>query len=126
VQADVGLRTGLPVGSAPRTDSRERGARRAVGVAILLVVVTAAWGLWLDSRGRGIALGAAPLAGDYRLTLSPWVVLPLALGAGVVRWGSSVARRAGWRTVLWASLGATALWAVALALVEAPRGSPKG
>jgi hypothetical protein len=126
VRADVGLRTGLPAGPAPRTDSGERGARRAVGVAILLVVVTAAWGLWLDSRGRGIALGAAPLAGDYRLTLSPWVVLPLALGVGVVRWGPSVARRTGWRTVLWASLGATALWAVALTLVEGPAGLTEG
>lgn len=121
-------RTTPPEGDA-EGDGRaapDRVARVAVAAAALLVAVTAAWGLWLNSRGTGVALGAAPLAGVYRLGVTPWIVLPIALGAAFSWWGLPVARRAPWRVLLWASFLAGAAWPVALALVEGPAGLTEG
>jgi hypothetical protein len=126
VGVDVRPRTGQPGEVSEPTPRGERTARLVAGLGALLVVITAAWGLWLDSRGRGVGLGAAPLTGDFRLTLTPWVVLPVALAAAGVRWGPALARRAPWGTLLWASFGAAAAWAVALALVEGPPGLTEG
>jgi hypothetical protein len=124
VRTEAQLRTTVPESRDPiRPD---RAARRAVAATAVLVAVTAAWGLWLNSRGSGIALGAAPLAGAYRLGVTPLVVLPIALGGAISWWGFPVARRAPWGSLVAASFLAAAAWAVVLALVEGPGGLTEG
>ncbi|MCZ7524957.1 MAG: hypothetical protein M5U14_00325 [Acidimicrobiia bacterium] len=94
----------------------------ALGAWALLLVVARLWGRALLDDGHVLRLGAPPLVGwdDWRPSVR--LLAPLAAAALVVLVGPRLASRRPWRVVLAGAVAATALWAVALALVDGVEG----
>jgi methylthioxylose transferase len=88
-------------------------------VVVVALVVVAVWrtGRRIIAGGGDLHLqGGAVLTGAIDPLLSARVLLPLAVAAGVVMWGPTLARRLRWPRLLAATTAGAAVWAVALAL----------
>jgi len=117
----------LPVRLLPRSRpaARRSWSRRdlaALAAWAALVAVAAAWGAWLLAHGARMRMWALPLAGNFRPRLGPRALPALAFAALTVVWATEVARRIRWRSLLVASFGAAAAWAVLLAVADGPHG----
>ena len=70
----------------------------AVGAAAALVGGCAAAGWWLTRHGAHLHQGSAyPVDGRYLPHLSPWLLVPVALGLVIVHHGPLPAGRLAWR-----------------------------
>lgn len=86
-----------------------------VAGAVLAVVAVS-----LDAR---VGTHAAPFTGRYRLQLAPASLLAPAVALAVLwAWRAGVTERVAWRWLLLGGFGATAVWTLALALVEGGAG----
>lgn len=101
-----------------RAESDRARYRAPIGYLMLwgaLVVGSAAWGLQLRDTNPGMALGAPPLFGRFDLRIDMRLLPAVALAvAALVLWPRIVSRMS-WRTLLIATVGGAAAWAVALA-----------
>ena len=90
----------------------------AVGLELVLIVVSVVVGAWLNHRRVPIHADAAPLFATWLPHVGPGT--PLAVGTGLVLvWrGPSWAARLPWRRLLLGGYLAAAAWTVSLALVD--------
>lgn len=70
---------------------------------------------YLRHSGVQLKVFAPPLVGRFDVRWSPRIAAAAATGAAAAWLGPSLAARMRWRHLLWASFGAAALWAIALA-----------
>ncbi|MGH8975716.1 MAG: hypothetical protein ACRD0C_21230, partial [Acidimicrobiia bacterium] len=104
------------------------GTRRwAPAVAALagwsgLVWIAHRWGEVLLGQGHRLQVGWPPLVGDFDPRFGTRALPALVLGVAAVAVAPALARRLTWHRLLIATALGTAAWAVALALVDGPRG----
>lgn len=107
-----------------------RAARDVVLRALLafaaLVAITAVWGRWLQERGPGIDLHAAPLFGRWHVRPTALVLVTIVAAILALRHAPRLADRLSWRSLLWASAVGAAGWGVALALNDGLHGLTMG
>lgn len=94
----------------------------AVGGWAIVIVATHFWGRWLQARGYRLWQNAPPLTGHLDPRLPVAALGAAALGVAGIAFAPRAADRLGWRRLLGATFLATVAWAVALALVDGPRG----
>jgi hypothetical protein len=103
------------------TEASERGRNLR---SVLLVALVAAGISVVTGAGRRLTrervhlhlLGGYVLRGSWELVLTPRVLLPVVVGLAGVLVGPALGARLRWRLLLPFAAGASALWAVALAL----------
>ncbi|HVL80332.1 MAG TPA: hypothetical protein VM840_01915 [Actinomycetota bacterium] len=103
-----------------RTQS-DRGA--AITAACLfgwvaLLVAAHLRGRALLAAGERLFLGFPPLHATWEPRVTLLVLAPIAVAAAVIVWGPDLASRARWTHLMYASWGAAAAWAVALAATD--------
>jgi hypothetical protein len=91
-----------------------------------VVTVGSGWGAWLNTHNVNIVLSAPPLLANLRGTPTLWILVPLAGAPVLVSALPIVAERLRWRSMLLATIAASVLWSVALALGDGPGGLTKG
>jgi methylthioxylose transferase len=93
-----------------------------LGAYAVLVVVTFAWGRFLDASGKRMGLRAPPLYGHFDTRISVNVVPVVILAVVAVIYLPRLAAHMRWSRLLILSVATAFLWAVALALVDGPDG----
>jgi hypothetical protein len=91
-----------------------------------VVAVGRWWGLRLIAEGTKIVLPTPPVLGLPGPGLTPWLVIPIVVGAALVAVAPTVVRRLPWRWLLVAAVAGAAIWSVSVALVEGPAGLTRG
>ena len=90
----------------------------AAGALVALIVATYVVGRWLQLGGTRLFTLAPPLTGRFDPRL-PWRAgLPAAVGLAGVLAGPRLARRLGWRPLLWTTAGAALAWSGSLAFTD--------
>lgn len=124
----------MVTGAVDTTVPARPDARASAGVAARSLVLGAlgAWGgvivvahvllERLQSAGANIRINAAPLVGTFQLRLTGRVLPALAVGVLIVFAGPRLVSRVGWRTLLFLTGSAAAVWAVSLAIVDGSEG----
>ncbi|MEO6712525.1 MAG: hypothetical protein ABIM89_03735 [Mycobacteriales bacterium] len=82
------------------------------------VLLTWRWGEALTAGGRRLFLGAAPFHGEYDARITPAVVVPVAIAALVVLFGSRLSERLRWPAATTLAVVVAAAWATSLAAVD--------
>jgi hypothetical protein len=117
----MSVATARPARAASPAAPPRRPTAVAIAVAALAAVLVLGvhlWGRWLQARGHRLFVNAPPLVGHLDPRLA-WQGLPaVGLPAAAAAWGPGLARRLGWRRLLWTAAAAAAAWALALALTE--------
>ncbi len=90
----------------------------ALAVWVVLVVGSHIAGRIVEAAGTRVFVETPPIMGDLSPRLNLFLVLPVVVAAGVIRWGPGFAERLPWRALLWSAAAAAAAWAVSLALVD--------
>jgi len=116
-----------PVGSDRPTSPADAGissattfTRGLVATAALVAVIVATYvaGRWLQAGGTRLFTLVPPLTGRFDPRL-PWRAgLPAAVGLAGVLAGPRLARRLGWRPLLWTAAGAALAWSASLAFTD--------
>src|SRR5262249_34716466 len=98
----------------------EHSPRARVGLSIWAAIVSSgiATAIVLRATGARISIDAPPLHARVAPVLGAAIVFPFAVATIVVVYGPRVARRLRWCWLLAASTGATATWALSLAVVR--------
>lgn len=110
--------------SPPRHTTRATIAALVGWVA--LVSLGRWWGLALLTHHQALTLPEPPLLGRPGPGLTPRLLVPLGVGLLLIGGAPWAVRRLRWRPLLLVTAGATAAWAVALALVDGPNGLTHG
>jgi hypothetical protein len=107
---------------APTREERAELPKARIGTAVWCVVVTtgATVAVLLDVTGNDVSIDAPPLHARFEPKLLASVLLPVAIGALVVRYGVRLATRLAWPRVVAGSWAAAATWSVGLALARGP------
>jgi hypothetical protein len=110
-------------GAGSTTSSQVRTVSTGTTIAVLagwVAVIAVGHGLLerLQAAGANIRINAAPLDGTFQFRPSARVVPGVVAAALAVSAGPLLARRATWRTLMFGSAVAAAIWAVSLDVVD--------
>ena len=110
---------------APRSSSAFVTVGALAGWAAI-VAVGRWWGLRLLAQGTRLVLPTPPVLGAPGPGLTPWLIVPIVVGAVLIAFVPVAIRRLSWRAVLTAVVAGAIVWAVGVALVEGPAGLTRG
>ncbi len=93
-------------------------AARVLSIWAGLIVLAIVWGHILVVRGHHLDLAGPPFWSGYRFHPSARLVPVLVVAITFVRFAPELARELRWRSLLASTAAASAVWAIALALVD--------
>lgn len=98
----------------------------ALAVWASIVAIGRWWGLRLIAQGTKIVLPTPPVLGLPGPGLTPWLLVPIAVGGALVAAAPTIVRRLPWRRLLVAAVAGAVIWSVSVALVDGPAGLTRG
>ncbi|MEX0755540.1 MAG: hypothetical protein WD556_10580 [Actinomycetota bacterium] len=101
---------------------RRDGAVAALATWAVVIIVAWLWGRWLQAGGTRLFLNAPPLTAHTDPRFPPLTLVPVLVGAVAVGVAPVWAVRLRWRTLVAVAFAGSALFAVALALVDGTDG----